>query len=99
MDAIKAIVIDTRDNVATAIADIEANTEVSIKVGEGIRKIVVKQPVPFGHKFALKEIRRSADVIKYGELIGKAIEGIRPGEHVHIHNVESTRGKTRKEGG
>jgi len=98
MNAIKAIAINTEDNVATAIADIEANTKVSIKVGEGVRRIIVKQPVPLGHKFALKEIRRSHNVIKYGEVIGKATEDIRPGEHVHIHNVESTRGKTRKEG-
>jgi len=98
MNVIKAIAINTEDNVATAVADIEANTKVSIKAGEVVRRIIVKQPVPFGHKFALKEIRRGHNVIKYGEVIGKATEDIRPGEHVHIHNVESTRGRTRKKG-
>ena len=98
MNTIEAIVINTEDNVATAVADIEANTKVSIKVGEGVRRIIVKQPVPFGHKFALKEIRKGHNVIKYGEVIGKATEDMKPGEHVHIHNVESARGKTRKKG-
>lgn len=33
------------------------------------------------------------EVIKYGEIIGKASVEIRKGQHVHVHNLESLRGR------
>ena len=93
MSAIKAIALTRRDNLATAIVDIGANTEVSVKIEEKVKKILVKQPIPFGHKFALREIESGSEVIKYGEVIGRATKNIELGEHVHIHNVEGIRGK------
>ncbi len=32
-------------------------------------------------------------VIKYGEIIGRATCDIDVGDHVHVHNVESQRGR------
>jgi len=32
-------------------------------------------------------------VVKYGEVIGYATTGIRPGQHVHVHNVRSDRAR------
>jgi altronate dehydratase len=49
-----------------------------------------------GHKFALQDIEKGADVVKYGEPIGQTTARIARGEHVHVHNVVSHRG--RKEG-
>jgi hypothetical protein len=49
-----------------------------------------------GHKFALRGIDQGADVIKYGEPIGRTTAPVAKGEHVHVHNVVSHRG--RKEG-
>jgi altronate dehydratase small subunit len=49
--------------------------------------------VPYGHKFALIEITAGQDVIKYGEVIGRASQNILPGDHTHIHNIESKRGR------
>ncbi len=57
------------------------------------RKIKVRDPIAFGHKFALQRINVGQNIIKYGEVIGKATATIEPGEHVHIHNVESQRGR------
>jgi altronate dehydratase small subunit len=86
----KAIVIDKRDNVVTAIQDLEKNEEVDI---EGGLKVKLKGDCPFGHKFAIKPIKKGGDIIKYGECIGKALDTIDVGQYVHIHNVESLRGR------
>ena len=45
--------------------------------------------VPAGHKFALRDIRFGEEIIKYGEVIGRATTDIQKGEWVHTHNVKS----------
>lgn len=47
--------------------------------------------VPQGHKVALADIPAGGEVRKYGAVIGRATAPIRAGEHVHVHNIESTR--------
>lgn len=89
----EALVLYRKDNVATAIVDIKENRKVSVRIGDEWRDVLVRQPIPFGHKFALSRILRGGEVIKYGECIGKATSDIEVGEHVHIHNVESIRGR------
>ena len=42
-----------------------------------------------GHKYALKDIKKGENVIKYGNPIGHATEDINAGEHVHSHNVKT----------
>ncbi len=49
--------------------------------------------IPYGHKIALRPIAEGEDVIKYGLSIGSASEDIPAGSYVHIHNVESNRGR------
>jgi altronate dehydratase small subunit len=81
------------DNVATAVKDIPLQEKIEFIVdGESI-EIEIVDPIPLGHKFAIKPIIKGQDIVKYGEFIGKATENIDVGKHVHIHNVESTRGR------
>ena len=42
-----------------------------------------------GHKYALRDIKRGENIIKYGNPIGHATEDIKRGEHVHTHNVKT----------
>ena len=42
-----------------------------------------------GHKYALFDIKKGDDVIKYGNPIGHATADIKKGEHVHTHNVKT----------
>jgi altronate hydrolase len=42
-----------------------------------------------GHKYALRDIKKGEDIIKYGNPIGHATEDIKAGEHVHTHNVKT----------
>ena len=95
----KAIVVNNKDNVATALADLEAGS--SIDIDAGIKRLTVKlkSKVPFGHKFSLADIEAGTPVIKYGEAIGIAATAIKAGDYVHVHNVASTRGSTGAEGG
>jgi len=69
------------DNVAVALEDITP--------GEQIFGIQAVQLVPTGHKMALRPIARGENVIKYGYAIGRATTDIKPGEHVHNHNIKT----------
>ena len=88
-----AITIHKRDNVATAIRDLSLNSKANIEFQGKIKTVRTNQVIPFGHKFALQLIPKGKRVIKYGEVLGVAIENIQPGEHVHTHNVISQRGR------
>ena len=90
---VSALVVDKKDNVATALRPLEKGDSIGIEVGDSLVDIVLKQSIPFGHKLALEDIERGERIIKYGEIIGQATEKISKGEHVHIHNVEGLRGR------
>ena len=42
-----------------------------------------------GHKYALSDIKKGENIIKYGYPIGHATCDIKKGEHVHTHNVKT----------
>src|SRR5271170_2612124 len=52
----------------------------------GVR-IAANTTIPAGHKIALVPIRAGDAVLRYGEIIGFALQDIAPGEHVHEHNL------------
>jgi altronate hydrolase len=43
--------------------------------------------IPSGHKIALRQIAKGEAVLKYGQVIGSALEDIVAGAHVHVHNL------------
>jgi altronate dehydratase small subunit len=86
-------VIDTLDNVATAIRDVNAGETVEIEIGDEVRSIDISEDVPFGHKIALEDVNEGDTITKYGESIGNASESIKAGEWLHVHNVESNYGR------
>lgn len=91
----EAILLSDKDNVATAIRNLKEGKKVrvSVKGRKELEEIKLKEEIPFGHKFAVRKIGKGDEIIKYGELIGKATKSIDVGEYVHVHNVESTRGR------
>ncbi len=89
----KAIVINEKDNVATVIMPLKAGSSVSLVVQGRTEKVKLLSDIPMGHKFALRDIEQGMDVVKYGEPIGKTTARIVRGEHVHVHNVVSHRGR------
>jgi altronate dehydratase small subunit len=89
----KAITMDPRDNVATALAALEPGDEVEVLSAnrEVVQCIRINDALPLGHKIALADIATGNDVVKYGTKIGRATKPIRTGDYVHIHNVTSDR--------
>lgn len=79
-----AFQIDLRDNVATALT--ELNSGPVLIRGDLIQNIVdAVEHVPKGHKIALRDIECGEDIIKYGVVIGRATQSISKGKWVHLH--------------
>jgi altronate dehydratase small subunit len=89
----KAVVLNTKDNVATALGDLKVGDILELEFGGKVRTLRLNTDVPFGHKFSLLKIEPDSPIIKYGEIIGRATSLINTGDCVHIHNVVSTRGR------
>ncbi|MEA4891263.1 MAG: UxaA family hydrolase [Peptococcaceae bacterium] len=90
-----ALKVNDLDNVATIFAnDADSCDEAEVRDKKGGRETVrVLGPIPYGHKIALRDICPGEDIIKYGEEIGTATRPITKGEHVHVHNLDSKRGR------
>ena len=84
-----ALVISERDNVATALHALEPGGPLEIAG----TSLTIREPIPSGHKIALRDIALGQAVVKYGSPIGVATAPIAAGAHVHTHNVASSRGR------
>lgn len=89
----RAIMLDEKDNVATAIADLKEGSIITVHSQNGTVEVSLTQDIPLGHKFALKDISKGGAIVKYGEIIGRAKDRLHRGEHAHVHNVEGLRGR------
>lgn len=90
-----ALKVTDLDNVATIFAnDITDGMEVEIRDKKGNSdKATVIGNIPYGHKIAIRDIKKDELIIKYGEEIGIATNDIKKGEYVHVHNLDSMRGR------
>src|SRR5579872_2248935 len=76
------VIIDPRDDVGVALRALEA--------GEAVASgVACRQPIPPGHKVAIRASAAGAEVRKYGWPIGRATRSIEAGEHVHVHNLST----------
>ncbi|MFZ7101064.1 MAG: UxaA family hydrolase [Peptococcaceae bacterium] len=86
--------VSEQDNVATILKEgLQKGNSIELKRGENSELIELKDEVKYGHKIAVKPIKKGEIIKKYGLAIGVATSDINVGEHVHIHNVESKRGR------
>ena len=88
----RAIVLHSDDNIATLIDGASSGESVEY-TGKNNGKLILAGDIPYGHKFALIDIPAGRNILKYGQVIGRATKAIRPGEHVHVHNVEALRAR------
>jgi len=79
----KVLLYDEKDNVMLALEPMNEGDLTE----DGVR---ILQNIPIGHKIARKAIQKGEAIIKFDTPIGLAKEDIRPGEHVHVHNVQDT---------
>ena len=74
-----------------ALVPLQPGTSVEIPRDRGTVRLAAETLIPFGHKIAVAPMDAGEPVVKYGEVIGVATCPIRPGQHVHVHNVRSDR--------
>ena len=84
----KAIIIHNNDNVAVAIEPLFKGDIIEVSG----KNVTLKEAIPAGHKFAIKDIKKGEDIIKYAYPIGHAKCDIKIGEHIHTQNVKSNLG-------
>jgi altronate dehydratase small subunit len=84
------LIIDPKDNVAVALADLKIGDLVISGMEGG--EIKVNEDIPFGHKIALKPLLKDESVMKYGEEIGKMTYPVEIGCWIHNHNMYCERG-------
>ena len=88
------ILHDARDTVAVVVVE-------GVKAGDALTgwimdddrtmTLTARQPIPIGHKIALKNLAVGDRAIKYGIAIGKVVEPVTAGEHAHVHNIKTKR--------
>ncbi len=88
-----AFVLHSSDNVATVLGGDVRPGETIILRGVATGSIIAAASIPDGHKIALQEMAIGGRVVKYGASIGRTTMAVRAGDHVHIHNMESMRGR------
>ncbi|HZP33479.1 MAG TPA: UxaA family hydrolase [Candidatus Acidoferrales bacterium] len=92
--ATQFIVHDKADNVGVVVVeDVKAGQDLTGWVMETDETISLKalDPVPLGHKIALKEIKNGETILKYGHDVGRAVTDIGKGRHVHVVNMKTKR--------
>lgn len=85
MNAKRALALDSKDNVAVAVENIESGEQMTIEVkGSATRFIKALEPIPFGFKVALMNVPSGASVVSHGEVLRRATKNVKMGEQVHI---------------
>lgn len=84
-DSAALLQLDPRDSVAVAMRDLAAGEQVAWRG----HAIVMREAVPRGHKVAVTALAAGEAVHKFGWPIGVMRRAATPGEHVHVHNVET----------
>lgn len=79
------IKINECDNVIIALRDYKKDEVIDLED----KKITLLEDINRGHKIAIKNINKGDNVIKYGLLIGYALEDIKVGSWVHTHNTKT----------
>ena len=73
--------LHAEDDVVIARVEIPAGTLVT---RENVRSSAM---IPAGHKLATRAVESGKPVRRYNQIIGFATKAIRPGYHVHVHNL------------
>lgn len=88
-----AVAVQTSDNVATLLRAVRRGETVAVARGGARFDVIAEQDIAFCHKIALTELRPGDRILKYGEPIGEATLRIAAGAWVHVHNMQSLRGR------
>ena len=92
--SIQALCLHPDDNVATLLeAGVDGDVVLIFsRSGERIAAMPCNG-IPRGHKIALVDLQAGQAIRKYGQVIGVCTADITRGGWVHVHNMESGRGR------
>jgi (2R)-sulfolactate sulfo-lyase subunit alpha len=86
------IIHDESDNVGVVVVEkITPNQDCSCWIMENDKTINIASlnEISLGHKIAMIDFKEGDTIMKYGHDIGKVVQPIKKGEHVHVHNVKT----------
>ena len=86
------IIHDEKDNVGVVVIDkITPKQECSCWIMENDKTVKIHSinEIQLGHKIAMIDLNIGDSILKYGHDIGKVVNSIKKGEHVHVHNVKT----------
>ena len=86
---INALLMDTKDNIVVCVKDVALGSEVIYSQDGQHCTLIAKDNIPACHKVAIKPIEKGADVLKYGERIGRSTCAIEVGQLVDHNNIYS----------
>ena len=86
---INALLMDEMDNVATCVAEVLKGGQAVYRKGGEVLAVTALEDIPYCHKIALEDIVQGQDVLKYGEMIGRATVSIARGGWVSHDNIVS----------
>jgi hypothetical protein len=81
----KCLLLHQNDNVVICVARLAANERVIMDDTE----IVIPTAVEAGYKLARRPLNPGDAVIKQGVRIGTITTPVRPGDYIHLHNMQS----------
>lgn len=83
-----ALQLNPNDTVAVALHDLDAGAIVQV----GDTTVTLREPIPRGHKIALRAVQVGENVLKYGYPIGHATTDVPVGGWIHTHNLATNLG-------
>ena len=86
---INALLMHPKDNIVVCVKDVAAGSDVVFQKAGAFCTVAAKEDIPACHKIAIAPIAEGADVLKYGELIGRTTRAIELGGLVDHHNILS----------
>ena len=87
------LVHEPADNVGVAVVDLEPGTQCNGRILSDNSSLQARaeQQIPLGHKLALRDFSVGETVTKYGCEIGRIVQPVKAGHHVHTHNLKTKR--------
>ena len=88
------VVHDEHDSVGVVVVEgVKAGQQLTGWIMDQDKEIKVRaqSDIPIGHKLAIKALKNSDTVIKYGVDIGRTVAPIKVGEHAHVQNIKTKR--------
>ncbi len=87
----RALAGNSKDNVAVVVEDVVAGDQVKVEGKQKRLTVDAVEKIPFGFKISLENLREGSNIVRYGEIIGRATVDIKKGAQVHVHNIDGVR--------